>query len=163
MTKRIITGAVLATLLPLSTAHAADDKTLVSLATCQESWTDWKQDPARGRTFRAKFESEFRAQDREPFYLPIRPTTLLGHPVVRMYPDSVGMGVGFSVLAAASFEAVKTSMEQQMGKPFDRCGVDDGAKTCERKLAKDKTVLLMEAGRGKNPQTLFGCYYFYAP
>ena len=144
MTKRFIAGAVLASLLPLSTVYAADDKTLVSLATCQESWTDWKQDPARGRAFRVKFESEFRAQDREPFYLPIRPTTLLGHPVVRLYPDSVGMGVGFSVLAAASFEAVKASMEQQMGKPFDRCGVDDGAKTCERKLAKDKTVLLMD-------------------
>jgi len=163
MTTRITAGAVLASLLLLSTVHAADDPTLVSLATCQESWTDWKQDPGRGRTFRIKFESEFRAQDREPFYLPIRPTTLLGQPVTRIYPDSVGMGVGFSVVASASFEAVKASMERHMGKPFDRCEVAEGAKSCERKLAKDRTVVLMEAGRGNNPQTLFGCYYFYAP
>lgn len=163
MNKRMIAGVLLASLLPLSTAHAADDKMLVSLATCQESWTDWKNDPVRGRMFRATVEAGFRAQDREPFYLPIRPTTLLGQPVTRLYPDSVGMAVGFSVVAGASFEAVKASVEQQMGKPFARCGVEEGAKSCEQKIAEKKTVVLMEASRGKNPQTLFGCYYFYAP
>jgi hypothetical protein len=158
----MIAGALIAALTPFSTLHAADDETLVSLATCQESWTDWKQDPARGRAFRQKLESAFRAQDREPFYLPLRPITLLVQPVARIYPDSVGMGVGFSVLASASFEAVKASMERQMGKPFDQCGTADGAKSCERKLSAKRTVILMEAGPPRTPQTLFGCYYFYA-
>lgn len=162
MTKRIIAGAMLAALLPLSTAHAADDKMLMSLATCQESWRDWKQDPARGRMFREVVEPNFRAQDREPYYLPIRPTTLLGHPVDRLYPDSVGMAVGFSVLAGASFDAVKASLEQQVGKPITRCESEGGARSCELKIAEKKTVIIMEAARGKNPQTLFGCYYFYA-
>jgi hypothetical protein len=163
MKHRTVAGALLAALLPLANLHAAEQTMLGPLATCQESWLSWKQDPARGRAYREAVESAFKAQDREPFWLPTRPTTLFGHPIDRLYPDSVGMAVGFSALANASFEAVKTSLEQQVGKPITRCESEGGARSCELKIGEKKTVIIMEAARGKNPQTLFGCYYFYAP
>jgi len=161
MTKRIFASVLLATLLPLAPALAADNPTLLTLATCQESWRDWKENPARIQSFRDAL-SGFRAQDREPFYLPTQPATLLGFPVVRLYPDSVGMAVGFSVLADASFDAVKASLEKQTSKAITRCETEGGARSCELKIGEKRTVILMEEGRGKNAKTLFGCYYFYA-
>ena len=71
------------------------------------------------------------------------------------------MGVGYSVIVNASFDAAKASLEKQMGKPFDRCQDASEGKSCERELAKQKTVMLMEGSRGKDPKTLFGCYYLY--
>lgn len=72
------------------------------------------------------------------------------------------MGVGYSVIVNASFDAAKTSLEKQMGKPFDRCEAASEGKSCGRELAKEKTVMLMDGSRGKYPTTLFGCYYLYA-
>ena len=87
--------------------------------------------------------------------------SILGHPIVQLYPQSVGTGVGYSVIVNASFEATKASAERQMGKPFDRCDASIDGNSCERELAKLKTVTLLEASRGKEPKTLLGCYYLY--
>jgi hypothetical protein len=45
---------------------------------------------------------------------PKAPMTLLGHPVVHVFPQSVGMGLGFSALVRAPFAQVRQSFEKQL-------------------------------------------------
>jgi hypothetical protein len=43
----------------------------------------------------------------DPAFLPKAPTRVLGLKVRRAYPDSVGMGLGFSLQVAAGFEEAR--------------------------------------------------------
>jgi hypothetical protein len=82
--------------------------------------------------------------------------------ITEAYPESVGMGVGFSVLVDAEYDKVKGSLEKQVGKTISACGKEGDSRSCEHKIGEKKTLVLFESGRGKNAKTLFGCYYFYA-
>lgn len=148
--------------LALPEAPAQYDPGLLQLATCQQSWLDFKNDPAKSEKFVASLKSNFKANGRDGSFVPIKPTTILGHDVFQLYPESVGMAVGYSIIVNAGFDAVKGSLEKQMGKPFESCQSASEGKSCERLIGEKKTVMLMEGSRGNSPKTLFGCYYFYA-
>ena len=157
----------MAALATLGLAHEAanaqtkGDAGVLRLLTCQDSWMDWKNDPVKQQQFADALKANFKPDGRDGSYVPVRPMSILGHEVVQLYPQSVGMGVGYSVIVNASFDATKASLEKQMGKPFARCESASEGKSCERELAKQKTVMMMEGSRGANPKTLFGCYYLY--
>ena len=155
--------SVLAFLLtPLAAAQATNDSETLQLATCKQSWLDFKNDPAKSERFVASLKSNFKANGRDGSFVPLKPMTVLGHDVFQLYPESVGMAVGYSIIVNAGFDAVKSSLEKLMGKPFESCQSASEGKSCERQIGEKKTVMLMEGSRGNNPKTLFGCYYFYA-
>jgi hypothetical protein len=139
--------------------QAEEDKTLLPMLTCQESWLDWKQDPDKGKPFFDAIQLKFHPDTRENFLIPNQATSILGHNISRVYPDSVGMALGFSVVVDSSFEKLKTSLEKQMGKSFEHCDTADNTKSCEHKIGKNKTIVLMVGD--EKQQSLFGCYYYY--
>ena len=157
-----ITGSFLSCALLFSNAHAADDMLLLQLATCQESWTEWGKSSPKVDDFRNFFSADFKRKDRDASFAPIKPLSMLGHSVREVYPESVGMGVGFSVVVDAEFDKVKASLEKQVGKSIAECSKEGDSRTCGHTFSEKKTLMLMEGGRGKNAKTLFGCYYFYA-
>ena len=146
---------------PQSHAQTEDDAGVLRFLTCQDSWMEWKGHPIEEQKFVDAQKANFRQNESDDSFVPIKPMSILGHRIVQLYPQSVGMGVGYSVIVNASFEAAKTSLEKQMGKPFTRCQAASEGKFCERELAKLKTVMLMEGSRGKDAKTLFGGYYLY--
>ncbi len=123
---------------------------------------EWDNSPAKVDDFRQMISSHFTQQDGGAGFAPSKPMSILGHSVSEVYPESIGMGVGFSVLVDAEFNKVKASLEKKISKPLAKCSNEDGSRSCEYGFAEKKTLLLMEGGRGKNAKTLFGCYYFYA-
>jgi hypothetical protein len=79
-----------------------------------------------------------------------------------VYPESVGMGVGFSVVLDAAFDTARESLEKTLGKKLTDCEVSDGMRTCGLELEKEKTITLMAGEHDTKRRTLLGCYYFYA-
>ena len=108
------------------------------------------------------FSADFKRKGRGASFEPNKPVSILGYAINEVYPESIGMGVGFSVLVDAEFDTIKASLEKQVGKPITKCSKERDSRSCEYTFAEKKTLLLMEGGRGKNAKTLFGCYYFYA-
>ena len=146
-----------------SAAQADEDKILLPLATCQESWMDWqKQSPEKGDLFVDTFQANYHKDEGQNFYIPIRPTSILGHEISGVSPNSIGLGAGFSVAVKADFEAVKSSLEQQMGKAFIQCdsSINENIKSCQYEINKGRTVALMSNTQDENKQSIFGCYYY---
>ncbi len=77
------------------------------------------------------------------------------------FPDSVGMGVGFSVLVGARFDEARARVEQTVGKTLDRCETGDGMRTCSLEIAEKRTLIVMAAEDPAANDTLIGCYYYY--
>lgn len=146
----------------VSNAHAENDKLWMQLATCQESWLDWGKSSPKIDDFRRQISADFKQKGGGASFAPIKSVSILGHNVTEVYPDSIGMGVGFSVMVDTEFDKVKASLEAQVGKVIGQCSKEGDSRSCEHTFAEKKTLLLMEGGRGKNAKTLFGCYYFYA-
>lgn len=138
-------------------AHAAGSS-LDALATCRDSWLEWKDDPARS----AKFAQDFRADytDGGGFLLPKTPKSLLGMSVSRVYPESAGMAVGFSVLVNSGFEAARKTVEKALGKPLKCDDKGDEVFGCELSLGPKKTAFVMTEDKSSK-STLVGCFYFY--
>ena len=144
-----------------SNAQAADDKLFLQLATCQESWLDWKNIPPKMTPFQNRIATDLKAVEGTAGYTPLKPMSLLGFNVVEVYPGSVGMGLGFSVVVDAGFDNVKTSLEKQVGKRITECSFQENTRDCGYSFAEKKTLTLTEVTKGKNAKTLFGCYYYY--
>jgi len=144
--------------------EAADNLTIERLAICQDSWLDWKDgDPARIKTFSDSFQRDFLRKANDAFFVPKSSQTVAGLPVTQVYPESVGMGVGFSVMVGANFDQTKKRLEQKIGKPLNKCEPpSDNMRTCELTIGPKKTLLLVAEENPKSSTTLFGCYYFYA-
>ncbi len=157
-----LVSSFLLSFLAFSNAQAADNRLLLQLATCEESWMDWRKSSPKIDDFRKLFTEDFKQKDRDPGFAPLKPVSILGHTIAEGYPQSVGMGVGFSVLVDAEFDKVKASLEKQVGKTIGACSKEGDSRNCEHKIGEKKTLVLFEGGRGKNAKTLFGCYYFYA-
>jgi hypothetical protein len=134
---------------------------LEQMTTCQESWLDWKDDPATTASRRDSFRAQFREGEKDAFFVPISSATLMGLPVSQVYSSSVGMGVGFSVQVKAPFDRAKKAVEQSIRKPLTKCETSDGMRTCELELGAKKTVMLLSDAAGKSGQTLIGCFYYY--
>jgi hypothetical protein len=153
-------GALLALL--TFPAQAGDDVAIARMATCQDSWFEWsKTDPAQMKKFVDHIRAGFTPHDNDPYFLPKADTSIMGLHVAQVYPESVGMGVGFSVTVAAPFDKARAAMEKAVGKPFVHCEASDGMKSCDLVLAEKRNVTLMAQDDPKAAQTLVGCYYFY--
>ena len=134
---------------------------LQRLALCQDSWFDWKDDDARMARFASHFENRFdRSPQGDGGFAPKAPTQALGFAVTQVYPQSVGMGVGFSLVVNADFAHARSSIEQQLGKPMT-CQTSDGMRACELPLGPKKTAMLITGDNGQARTSLVGCYYFY--
>jgi hypothetical protein len=143
-------------------ACAADDQSIERLVTCKDSWFDWKNSNAPElKSFAEHFQSDFTSNENDAFFVPKSKDTIEGLNVVRVFPNSVGMGVGFSVFVDAPFDEAKRRFEQALGKPLTKCEVSDGMRTCELDIAEKRTFTLMAEDDAKATSTLAGCYYFY--
>ena len=115
------------------------------------------------RYFADSFQTDFLRKEKDPFFVPKSNQTVAGLPVAQVYPESIGMGVGFSVVVNANFDRTKTSLAKKIGKSLSKCEPpSDNMRTCELEIGKKKTILLMAEDNVKSTTTLFGCYYFYA-
>lgn len=148
-----------ATVLLSLAAHASDDAVL-RLATCQDSWLEWKNDEARMTRFVATLQDRFARDKTEAFFVPKSEARLLGYKVTQLHPQNVGMGVGFSATVEATFEQARQALERQLGQAM-RCSKSDGMKSCGLELAPKKTVTLTAPDQRGARMALMGCYYYY--
>jgi hypothetical protein len=139
---------------------ASDDLPLQRLALCQDSWVDWKDDAPRMARFSNTFNTRFNRSAQGDAFIPRQPSQVLGRAITHAYPQSVGMGVGFSLVINSDFGTARAAIEQQLGKPM-RCSTSDGVRSCELQLGEQKTALLMTGQNGQADTSLVGCYYFY--
>jgi hypothetical protein len=161
--KALLLAGAAAILVTGDPARAADDVMIERLATCQDSWIDWKTDPAQMKKLVDRFRTDFaQKKDTDAFVVPRAGMTVAGLPVLQVYPESIGMAVGFSVVDAAKNETTKAALAKRLGHPIEKCEPpSDGMRTCTREIAEKKTVLLMAEDNPKSTTALFGCYYFY--
>jgi hypothetical protein len=164
-TLKIFALAGLLILVPLvaAPARAADSAGIERLATCQDSWFEWKSsDPARLQSFVNRFRADFSPTGDGGAYTPKSSLTMAGLPVTQVYPESVGMGVGFSVIVNATFDTTKATLEKRLGKPIGKCEPpSDNMRSCGLEIGEKKTILLLAEDNPKATKTLIGCYYFY--
>jgi hypothetical protein len=140
----------------------ADDPRVENLALCRDSWLDWKTtDPAKLDSFGAYLRSAFARNGNDAFLAPKSPMAIDGLKVTQLFPDSLGMGVGFSVLVDATFDVARQALEQKLGKPLRQCETGEGMRTCALPIAERRTVILMSGDPPNDRTTLVGCYYFY--
>lgn len=151
-----------ASMLVTAPAQAANDVSIERLAICQDSWFDWKDDQARGAKFAENLRANYMQKQNVDYLVPKAATKLFGMSVTGVYPDSVGMAVGFSVLVNNGFAATRKTIEKAIGRPLKCDEKSDEMLTCQFERGPKKTVVLM-AGVDKPDakSTLVGCYYFY--
>lgn len=160
---KILLVALAAMLAGIKTSHAvqsADGMQLQRLALCQESWHDWEDGDVRTTRFVSYLESHFDRSPQGDAFTPKFEAKVLGYAVTQVYPQSVGMGAGFSLLIDANFIQARGGIERQLDKPMT-CLSSDGIRSCELKLGLKKTALLMTAQNGHANTSLIGCYYLF--
>jgi len=157
-----LAGAAMALSAIVPPVSAADDAGLTRMALCQDSWVEWgKGDPARFKVFAEHIHAAFTPHGNDPYMLPKTNVSVLGLHVAQAFPESIGMGVGFSLTVDAPFDATRKVMEKALGKTLKHCEASDGMKTCELEIAAQRTVTAMAGDDPKSHQTLIGCYYYY--
>jgi hypothetical protein len=156
-------AAMLLTLLVgVTPVWGADDPRVENLALCRDSWLDWKNtDPAKLDSLTAFLRSAFAHNGNDAFVVPKSPMAIGGMKVTQVSPQSVGMGVGFSVLVDATFDVARQALEPTLGKPLGQCETGDGMRSCEAPIAEQRTVVLMSGDPPNDRTTLVGCYYLY--
>ena len=158
----LLAGATLALSFVFVPAQAADDPGLARMTMCQDSWFDWqKSDPAALKKFVDRIRTGFSPHDNDPYVLPKAETSIMGLHVTQVYPESVGMGVGFSLIVDAPFDKARKIFEKALGRPLGKCDASDGMKMCELDIAEKRDFTLMAEDSPKSTTTLVGCYYFY--
>jgi hypothetical protein len=156
--KPLIAGVVL--LLSGANARGADDL-VQRLALCQESWFEMKDDAVRMKQFAESFNGTFVQKADGHSFAPKGRVLVAGLPVTEAFPESLGMGVGFSVLVDAPFDRTRGAVEKTAGKSLKDCETGDGMRTCGLEIAEQRTLTIMADSAGKSKTTLVGCYYFY--
>jgi hypothetical protein len=142
-------------------ARAADEPTIERLVTCRESWLDWADNPARGRKFVDGLHASYKQQEDGGYLVPKAKATLFGLPVARVYVDSVGMGVGFSVAVNATFDEARKVVEKEMGKALKCEAGNDEVRACQLELGPKRTVMVAADPEGSSTAPLIGCFYYY--
>lgn len=147
-------------LVAVTPAQAVDNLSIERLATCQDSWFEWQQknDSAQLKKFADSFKADFFQPEADPFFVPKSSQTVIGLPIAQVFPDSVGMAVGFSVVVNANFDNTRRSLEKKIGKLIDKC---ETPTACELEIGEKKTIFVMAKDNAKSTTTSFGCYYFY--
>ena|ERR1022692_4096017 len=155
-------GLLLAVLVGVVPAWGADDPRVENLALCQDSWLDWQHtDPAKLNSFGAFVRSAFNHSGDDAFLAPKSAMAIGGLKVIQVFPESLGMGVGFSVLVDARFDVARQAFERKLGKPLRQCETGEGMRTCALPITEQRTVMLMSGDLPNDKTTLVGCYYFY--
>jgi hypothetical protein len=155
-------GLLLTLLVGVIPAWGADDPRVENLALCRDSWFGWKNtDPTQLNSFAAFLRSAFAHNGNDAFLVPKSPMAIDGLKVTQVFPESLGMGLGFSVLVDAPFDVAKQALEQKLGRPLRQCETGEGMRTCELPIAEQRTVMLMSGDPPNDKTTLVGCYYFY--
>jgi hypothetical protein len=139
----------------------AVDTAIERLATCQDSWRDWKDQPAESKRVGDLFNSTFVNMAKDGSFTPNKKVAVVGLPVLQVYPESLGMGVGFSVVLDAPFDTARQHVEKSLGKTLKDCDTSDGMRTCGLEIAKERTITLMAGETDTQKRTLLGCYYLY--
>ena len=141
---------------------AADDVSLWRLAICRDSWLNWRaNDSVQLKTFGDDFQANFSRSESGGYFVPKTSKSIEGLPVVQVFPESVGMGVGFSVVVGATFAKTQQTLERALGKALKKCDVSDNMRTCELEIGEKRTLMLMAEDNAKSTKTLLGCYYYY--
>jgi len=136
---------------------AADDSTVERMATCRDSWLDWKKnDAAQLKKFGDHLGSILSKEEREGAFPTTTSTSVAGLHVVRVFPESVGMAVGFSVVVEAPFDTTHRTVEKIFGKPLQKCDTSDNMRMCELEIGEKRTFMLMAVDCAKSPTTLLG-------
>lgn len=155
-------GPVLTLLVFAMPAWAVSDPRIENLALCRDSWLDWKNtDPSALDSFGAFLRSALAHNGNDTIFRPKLAMSVDGLKVTQVFPQSVGMGLGFSVLVDASFDVAKKALERDLGKPLSGCEANEGMRTCELSIAEQRTVILASNDPPNDTTTLVGCYYFY--
>jgi hypothetical protein len=139
---------------------AADEPQLQRLATCKDSWFVWKNDEARTASYVDFIKPRFVPTEQRGAFTPKAPTTVFGLQVTQVFPGTVGMAVGFSMVVNADFAKARKIFEKQLGHSM-KCESGDGMKTCEFQIEDKRTAILMAEDNGNAKTSLIGCYYFY--
>lgn len=142
-------------------ARAADDIKIERMATCQDSWFEWKNEPSKLEDFGKYIKSAFVEQEKTASLVPRSEMSVFGLKVVQLFPASIGMAVGFSVMVEADFKNTRASIEKRLDNHFKKCETDENMLTCELEIGEKKTILLLAEEDGKVEKTLFGCFYYY--
>jgi hypothetical protein len=158
---KIFSGAAVALLFLASSAQAADDVLITRLLTCQDSWLDWKDNPAKSKPFVDHVRALFTPHGNDPYMLPKQNVTVAGLHVSQLFPESVGMGLGFSATVDVPFEKGRAALEKMSGKKLGHCEDSDGMNACELQIAEKRNLMAMAVDGQKPEQTLIGCYYYY--
>jgi hypothetical protein len=138
----------------------ADGTYFEKLATCHESWFDWKDDELRMSQYGDRLTANFTRTEEEPAFVPKSPYEAFGFPLIKVYPQSVGMGIGFSLQLGGQFAKIRSEVEARLGRPLE-CSSSDGMTSCGAELGENKTVTLTAYGDGTDAVNLLGCYYYY--
>jgi hypothetical protein len=153
---------VLALMVAAIPASGQSDQRVENLALCRDSWLDWKNSaPSALESFGVYFRSAFAHNDGDAFVTPKAPIAVDGLNVAQVFPQSLGMGLGFSVVVDASFDVAKQALERDLGEPLRSCDAGDGMRTCELPVAEQRTIILASNDPANDQTTLVGCYYFY--
>jgi hypothetical protein len=156
------TGAALAVLAAILPAFAADDDGIARMALCRDSWFEWqKTEPAKLAALGAHVRAVFSPKGGGGAVVPKGDLRVAGLKVIDAYPNSVGMGVGFSLDVDATFDDTRKAVEKALGKTLTHCETSDGMRDCELEIAKQRSVMLMAEDKPGAHRTLIGCYYFY--
>jgi hypothetical protein len=159
----LLLGLLGLSLAPVGPAEASGPPvSLERLSTCGESWLDWKANPAVAASFRDYFLERFEQEPRSGGWQPRRPVSVFGLPVVKAYPQSVGMAVGFSLEVRGTAGDLRRAVESAIGRPL-QCERAEGALGCEAELGERRTAMVVAADAGRGQNSLIGCYYFYQP
>lgn len=156
----LATTAFSATVAGVPPDKEIDEASLGKFAMCQESWFGWKHDEGRMGQYFDRFNANFTRSEEEPALLPKGPGNVLGFPLIKVYPQSVGMGLGFSVQLGGQFVKIRSEVEHRLGKPLE-CESSDGMTSCGVELGENKSLTLTVFGKGADAINLLGCFYEY--
>jgi hypothetical protein len=107
-----LAGILTIFLVAVTPAWAADNLLIERLATCQDSWLDWKKsDPIQLKNHAESFQSDF-SQKKDPFFVPKSNQIVAGLPVAQVFPESIGMAVRFSVMVNANLTRPKRAWQK---------------------------------------------------
>lgn len=158
----ILTLGISLSVFPAFPISAAPDPALTRMALCRDSWLDWsRSEPAKFEAFRGSFMRAFARHGDDAYFVPRGPVSVAGLKVLDAYPQSVGMGVGFSLTVEATFERALAAVEKAAGRALGHCETGDGMRSCELAIAQKRTLMVMADDTPDGRRALIGCYYYY--
>lgn len=137
-TLRQVLNTILVFLFMAISVRAADDINIERMATCQDSWFEWKNDPSKLENLAKYIMSNFVEKENSAFLVPKSEISAFGLKVVQLFPGSIGMAVGFSAIVEADFKTTRESLEKRLNKSFKKCETGDNMLTCELEIGEKR-------------------------